>query len=661
MSISGPWEDRPSKKVSRATDLNPDKTSFQEVENGVFRFAPVAIRINDSGGKLSRRISHAVFGRPLATAEEHLQRVGKLQALPVLASDNMSSSAYATEELMRILVLAGAGALALAMPITIVIVAVLAVVVLSYSQVIRAYPLGGGSYAASRENLGTLPGLVAAASLIVDYLLTVAVSVAAGVAALTSASPELFVYRVPMGLLIIAILVIGNLRGIRESSLVFGIPTYFYIITLCSLVGYGLFRLAAGTIPPYQPPQDWLPSSVQPLGFLLILRAFSSGAVALTGVEAVSNGVRILKPPGARNANITLSWMAVIFGSLFLGISFLTSRIGIVPDPAEQNTVVSLLARILVGGGLYYILVQVATALILILAANTAFVDFPRLSSVLAVDRFFPNQFLYRGRRLALTTGIIAVGAIAGGFIVIFRGSVAAMIPLYTIGVFVAFTLSQAGMVIYWRNKKAGSWSIAMMLNGFGAVITGIVAIEAIAVKFTHGAWIIFLLIPVLVIMMLAIRRHYLSLGEQLHLEKPSPLPSVIQPSIVVVPVADLNKAVLPALAYARSLSSDIRALHVTDNLQKTERLRSKWKEWAQDISLVIIESPYRDWTRPLLHYLQSLSQQAHNAPITVVVPEFVPSHWWQHILHGQSALRLKMALLSRPNVVVVDIPYQLE
>lgn len=652
----------PPNRPSWPTSFNPDTTAFQDIGRGILRVTAVGARAGIEGtvGKGYRLLHDTLFGPPLATAEEPHQRVGKLQALPILASDNISSSAYATEEMTRILVFAGAGALTLTVPLTITLVGVLAVVVFSYSQVIRAYPLGGGSYAASKENLGTFPSLVAAAALLVEYVLTIAVSVAAGVAALTSFAPQLFEYRVPLALLIIAVLVIGNLRGIRESGRIFSIPTYLYIVALASLIAYGIFRLATGTMPEYQAPKEWLPRSVEPFAFLLILRAFSSGAVALTGVEAVSNGVRILRPPESRNANITLMWMAIIFGSIFLGISFLSSKIGLVPDPKEQETIISQLVRLVAGGGWYLFVIQGATALLLVLAANTAFVAFPRLSSVLASDRFFPNQFLYRGGRLALSTGIIGVGALAATFIIIFGGSVHALIPLYTVGVFVAFTLSQVGMVTYWRRVKGKWWRWAMLLNGLGGAVTAVVAIEAIVVKFTHGAWIVFLLIPLLVLMMLAIHRHYMRLGQQLRVDRLSPLPRVTQSHVVVVPVGDVNKAVLAALAYARGLSPDIRAVNVSDDLKGADHLREKWDEWAPDIPLIVIEAPYRYWTGPLLRYVESLSQQDQSTPVTVVVPEFVPSRWWEHLLHGQSALRLKMALLSRPNVVVVDIPYQL-
>lgn len=607
------------------------------------------------------RVSRALLGRPLATSEELQQQVGKAQALPVLASDNVSSSAYATEELARVLVLAGAGALALTMPLAIGLVAVLAVVVLSYSQVIRAYPSGGGSYAASKENLGSLAGLVAAASLLVDYVLTVAVSVSAGVAAITSAAPDLFDYRVPISLIIIAALVVGNLRGVREASTVFSVPTYVYILLLASLIIFGLFRLFTGTMPEYQAPAEWVPVETQLLTFVLILRAFSSGAVALTGVEAVSNGVPMLRRPQARNANITLAWMAVIFSTLFLGISFLSAEVGLIPDPREQTTLVSQLAVLVAGNGWYHLIIQAATALILILAANTAFVGFPRLGSVLAADRWFPNQFLFRGRRLALATGIVGVGVVAALLVVMFQASVASLIPLYTVGVFVAFTLSQAGMVRYWQRTKGRWWKTAMALNGVGAVVTGVVAVEAITVKFSHGAWVVLVTIPLLVLAMMAIRRHYLQLARQLALGSPlPPLATVTRPHTVVVPVADINKAVLAALAYARSLSPLVQAVHVTDEMEETTQLRQRWDEWAKDIPLFILEAPYRDWTGPLLRYVEALSQEDQTGPVTVVVPEFVPSRWWEFLLHSQSAFRLKMALLSRPNVVVVDIPYHL-
>ncbi len=602
-----------------------------------------------------------MFGQPLATSEEPLQRVPKGKALPILASDNISSSAYATEAMTRILAVAGVGALSLTLPITFSLIAILIIVVLSYSQVIRAYPTGGGSYAAAQENLGTIPGLIAAASLLIDYVLTIAVSIAAGVEALTSVAPQLYPFRVQIDLLVILVLVMTHLRGIRETGTIFSIPTYCYALSLLGLLAYGLFRLVTGTLPTYVPPPGWVPTVIEPLGFLLVLRAFSSGAAGLTGVEAVSNGMRIVKPPEVRNATIILFWMGGLFSILFLGISFLSSRIGLVPDPREQETLISQLAQLLAGPGWLHLLIQVATASILLLAANTALVDFPRLSAVLAGDRFFPNQFLHRGDRLALSTGIIGVGALAAVFTILFHGSVAALIPLYTIGVFVAFTLSQAGMVRYWRRQKGKQRLVSILLNGLGAIVTGVVAVEALTVKFTHGAWIVFVLIPLLVLMMLAINRHYKHLSQEIRLDTGEAFTDGRRSSIVFVPVADLTKPVAAALSYARNLGPDVRAVHVTDDSTSAARFRARWERWVKDTRLIIIEAPYRNWSEALLAYLDSFSKQNPGAPLTVVIPEFVPRHWWEYLLHSQSAFRLKMALISRPNVIVVDVPYQLK
>lgn len=371
--------------------------------------------------------------------------------------------------------------------------------------------------------------------------------------------------------------------------------------------------------------------------------------------------MRVLKAPESRNAQIVLLWMGLIFGGLFLGIGVISSHIGLVPDPSEEETVLSQLVRVIAGDGWFHFLIQITTALILLLAANTAFVDFPRLSSVLASDRYFPNQFLYKGHRLALSTGIIVVAVLAGGFIVVFNGSVSALIPLYTVGVFVAFTLSQTGMVKHWIKTRERGWRPGIVFNALGAIVTAVIAFEATVVKFTHGAWIVFLMIPLIVLVMLAIHRHYLRLSRQLSLEHLADLPKIPQSHTILVPVADINKAVITALAYARSLSPDVTAVHVTSDASEAERLRKRWDAWAQDIPLVIIESPYRNWTGPLLQYIDALSKQTKDAPLTVVVPEFVPKHWWEQLLHSQGAFRLKTALLVKEHVVVVDIPYHLE
>ncbi len=643
-----------------AAEINPSPTLFETIKGGVLRVTLLGELEEGGLGRAVGRIRHVLLGQPLASAEEPLQRLSKLKALPILASDNISSSAYATEEILRVLALAGAGALSFTMPVTLALLAVLAVVVLSYSQLIPAYSTGGGSYQAAWENLGKMPGLVAASSLLIDYVLTVAVSVAAGVAAVTSAFPALYDSRVLIGVLLITVLVAGNLRGIRESGTIFSIPTYMYLAGILGLLGYGAWRHFTGTLPAYTPPAGEASDTVKVLGLFLLLRAFSSGAVALTGVEAVSNGVRVFKPPVARNAVITLMWMGALFGLIFFGVSYLSTEIGIVPDSGEAETVLSQLTRVIAGHGAFYYFIQAVTALILVLAANTAFVDFPRLSAVLAEDRYMPNQFSRRGDRLALSTGIIVVGGLAALLVVVFRGSVSSLIPLYTVGVFVAFTLSQAGMVVYWRRVKSRGWRTAMVINGLGAAVTAVVATEAVIVKFTHGAWVVFLLVPLLVLLMIAINRHYMRLRDSLRLAPDTDFQAVTASQLVLLPVAGLNKAVAVALAYARSLSHDLRAVYVTDSPERAAKLEERWHEKIPDIPLIIIESPHRNWMGPLLKYIEATRAQHPSAPITIVIPEFVARHWWEHFLHSQSALRLRMALLQKRNVVVVEIPYQL-
>jgi amino acid transporter len=603
-----------------------------------------------------------LFGAPIATRREIHERLSKVKGLAIFASDNISSSAYATEEIMRVLVLAGAGALVLSMPLSIAIAVVLMIVTISYQQTIRAYPQGGGSYIVSRDNLGDLPGLIAAAALLTDYILTVAVSISAGVAALTSPFPGLLDLRVPIAIFAIVLLTSGNLRGIRESGTIFAAPTYVYIISILGLIGYGIYRWATNSLPTYTPPADWIPQAAAPLGVILVLRAFASGAVALTGVEAVANGVPAFKPPESRNARITLVSMAAIFGTLFLGISFLSSRIGLVPDPHEAETLLSQLTRLLVGSGGIYFLIQCATALILLLAANTAFADFPRLNSILARDGFLPHQFAFRDARLAFSTGIIVLAVVAGMLVIAFGGSVAALIPLYTVGVFLAFTLSQVGMVVHWWQRRERGWRLSMTVNGLGAIATAVVALEAAIVKFSHGAWSVLVLIPLLVIVMRAIHGHYREVESELALADP-PLPraSSTRSKIVVVPIAGLNKAVMRTLEYARTLGTNVTAVHMTDNLDTANHLRDEWERFSIDIPLVIIESPYRAFTGPLLTYIDSIERKNPQAQVTVVLAEFVPKHWWHHLLHNQTALRLKAALLFRPNTVVTDIPYHLE
>ncbi|HEX2032782.1 MAG TPA: APC family permease [Chloroflexota bacterium] len=630
-------------------------------------------------GRAWRVLKWLLVGAPIRSAQEVHERLTRVKALAVFGSDNISSSAYATEEIMRVLLLAGAGALALTMPLTVAIVVLLAIVVASYQQTIRAYPSGGGSYIVASGNLGTVPGLIAGAALLIDYVLTVAVSTSAGVAAVTSAFPPLYPQRVVLCVVAIAVLTMGNLRGIRESGTLFAAPLYLYLVAMLGLLAFGLFRWLTGTLPTFAAPAAELHGTGQALGLFLLLRAFSSGAVALTGVEAVSNGIPAFKPPESRNARIVLIWMGTLFAAIFLGMSFLAGQVGLVPDPTEEQTVVSQLTRTLVGSGWYYYLVQLATTVLLILAANTSFADFPRLASIMARDRFLPRQFTFRGDRLAFSNGIVVLATVAGVLVVSFQGSVTALIPLYTVGVFVAFTLSQAGMVRHhWRRREPG-WQHALIVNALGALATFVVAVVVGVTKFALGAWMVLVLIPLLVLLLLAIRRHYRNAEDQLVVTaadlrtRPELDPSRLQ-HVLVIPVADLNLAAAHAVAYARSLTGEVDhsggaghtrvvAVHVTDDVAAGEALKARWDRAGLGVELVVLESPYRALVEPLLQYVDALERQHPDGTVTVTVllPEYIPAHWWEHLLHTQTALRLKGALLFRPRTAVASVPYHLQ
>ena len=615
-------------------------------------------------GRIADGLRRALFGSRIATEREIHERIGVFKGLAVFASDNISSSAYATEEIMRVLVLAGTSWLTLTIPITIVIVAVLAIVVASYQQTIRAYPNGGGSYIVASDNLGQAAGLTAAAALLTDYVLTVSVSIAAGVAALTSIFPQLYEPRVLFGVLFVALLCVGNLRGIRESATLFSIPTYVYLVAIFGLLGYGMFRYATGDLPEYVPPEAWRASEgIEALSVILILRAFASGSVALTGTEAVSNGVPAFRPPEPRHAQIVLILMGASFGSIFLGMSFLSGQVGILPDPSEQQTVVSQLTALLVGDGTpFHYLVQISTALLLVLAANTAFADFPRLSSILAKDGFLPRQFAYRGDRLAFSIGIVVLSALSALLIVAFEGSVTNLIPLYTIGVFVAFTLSQSGMVRHWWKLRGHEprWRTSIAFNGLGAVATAIVAVVVGVAKFALGAWMILVLIPVLIAVMWGIHVHYRNVRDALTLGRPdTPLPTVAPR--VIVPVSRLDRAALRALALGHALSPEALAVHVSDSSEDAADMRHRWERWGGPVPLAIVESPYRVLISPLLAYVDALDRQRPGRPTIVVLSEFVPRHIWEYPLHNQAALRLKLRLFFRRHTVVVDVPYHMD
>jgi amino acid transporter len=608
-----------------------------------------------------RQIRRFLIGQPISSEREEHERLTKVKALAVFSSDNISSSAYGPEEIMRVLALAGAGALALALPLAGLIIAMLAIVTISYRQTIKAYPKGASSYIVASDNLGDRIGVIAASSLLIGYVVTVAVSVSAGVAAMTSILPELYPHRVIVSVGAVTLLTLGNLRGIRESGTIFMAPTYLYVATMLGVVAFGIGRQVFGDLPNYEPPAGWLAAEGGgALSLFLVLRAFSQGAVALTGVEAVSDGVPAFKPPEWRNARITLTWAATIFAVLFLGIAYLVTVIGIVPDPSERQTVLSQLVRILTGGGPMLILAQVATALLLVLAANTSFADFPRLSSFLARDGFMPRQFGFRGERLAFTTGIVALSAMAIVLILIFRSSVAGLIPLYTLGVFVAFTLSQTGMAVRWWRRREHGWRLGLAVNGVGALTTGVVAVIVGSSNFLQGSWMVILLVPLLVALLLGIRAHYRRVDAGLGLERIPEGKEVAAEPIVIVPIGRLDRAARQAIAFANSISPNATAVHVTNDPKEAAEMRERWPDWAGTTELVVVESPYRALIGPLLRYMDALQAQDPKRPIVVVLSEFVPRHWWEQLLHNQTSLRLKLRLFGRRNTIVADVPYHL-
>ena len=611
---------------------------------------------------LLNRAKRLVIGTPLTTAMSIHERISKVKALAVFSSDAISSSAYATEEILLVLLLAGVAAATspTMLWITGAIVLLLAIVATSYRQTIFAYPHGGGSYIVTRDNLGDVPALVAASSLLTDYVLTVAVSISAGVAAITSAAPDLVPFRVEMALAFIVFMVVVNLRGVRESATIFMLPTYLFIGSMLLVFGVATFKyFALGELP--QAEAEIVPA-VEGMSLFLVLRAFASGCAALTGTEAISDGVPAFKEPQAKNAATTLLWMAIILGVLFTGIGVLAHAYQILPNENGNPTVISEVVRLTLGTNVLFYLVQAFTTLILVLAANTAFSDFPRLSFFLARDSFLPHQFSFRGDRLSFSTGIVVLGALATILVIAFGAETSALIPLYAVGVFISFTCSQSSMVRRWWTRREPGWQRSMVINGVGAATTGLVAVIIAATKFSHGAWMILIIIPIIIATLYAIHRHYAAVSQELVLDpQHDTLEMVDTKPLVIVPLPNLHLGVVPALSFARAISNNVTAVHVTDDLEEAERLRQRWEEWGQKIPLIIIEQPYRSLLPPLLAYIGARRENEPNRLVTVVLPEFVPKHWWEWILHNQTALRLKAALFFQPNVVVADVPYHLK
>jgi len=604
-------------------------------------------------------VKRAIVGAPIPSHRAHHERFSKTTGLAVLSSDALSSVAYATEEILRVLALGGVAALSAVTPIGAVIAALLAIVAFSYRQTIHEYPNGGGAYIVARENIGKSASLIAAASLLIDYVLTVAVSIAAGVAAITSAAPSWHLDPVDVSLALVVLLMLGNLRGVRESGRLFAVPTYFFIAAVLAMIGVGAWRYLTGALPPLAPPADPLPLGAGGLGALslfTILTAFSNGCTAMTGVEAVSNGVPAFQPPESRNASATLIAMATISITMFMGITLLAHAYGVVP--AATETVISQIARGTFGGSTVpYYAVQAATMLILVLAANTAYADFPRLASIVARDGFLPRQFTNQGDRLAFSNGIVILSALAAVLLFAFGGDTHALIPLYMIGVFVSFTLSQWGMVRHWMRLRPAGWRSSAVINGVGAIVTAIVLVIVAVTKAFEGAWIVLVMIPMLVALFSATKRHYTSVASELTLRNWEP--KSIGHHTVIVPIGGLQVAVVRALTYARSISSDVRAAYVETDAAVTASLREQWPRWGDGIELVVLPSPERSLLEPLLDYIEE-TRDSNRGWVTVVLPEFVPRHLWQHIFHNQHALLLKGALLFKPHIVVTSVPFHL-
>ncbi len=619
-----------------------------------------------------------LIGHPLPSADAPHEAVGKAVGLAIFAGDALSSVAYAPQETLVMLAAGGTAAFSYAFPIALTVTILLAIVTISYQQTIHAYPGGGGAYTVARDNLGELQAQTAGASLLIDYILLAAVAVSSAAAQIVSAYPALFSHRVTLAIGMIVIITIANLRGVRESGVAFAIPTYFFLATTFLLVIVGFVRYFTGTLGTVvDPPVMEIVGVAQPITLFLILRAFANGTTALTGIEAVSNGVTAFKEPRTDNAAITLIWMASILGVLFLGITFLLGVIGAIPS--EEETVISQLARTVFGGrGILYLSTVAGTTIILVLATNTAFAGFPRLVAIIAADGFLPRQFTYRGSRLVFSRGIIALGAIASLLVFFFQASVTALIPLWAIGVFLSFTLSQLGMALRWWKighiepgkeiRERGStlrympnWQLKLVANGFGAVCTAIVTIIFAVAKFRDGAWIIVLLVPAMVAGFFAIHRHYLQVAHDLSLERYG-VPPRAQRHRVIMPISGIHRGTLEALDYARSLSPDVTAVHVSIDPEQAEAMRFKWAQWGGETRLCIIDSPYRTFLEPFLEYVDGIySMRQDNERITILVPQFVPEHWWHNLLHTQTALWLRFALLFKKGIVISEVPYQVD
>lgn len=606
-----------------------------------------------------------LIGSPLPTRMLHGERLDKVRALAALSPDALSSIAYANQEIYLGLIVAGTSALSLSLPIAVAITLLLAVLTLSYSQTIEAYPTGGGSYTVASENLGRMPGLVAAAALLIDYVLTAAVSLTAGVAALASAFPALWPHRVVLALVLLGVITLANLRGLREAGTLISVPVYAFLASYLFMLAYGLVRAAIEGPGAVAEAQMIAAETAHPITLFLILHTFSSGCTALTGVEAISNGVTVFKAPETKHARQTMYIMATLMAVLLLGSIGLTQHFHI--TTTEEETILSALARHIFGGGFLYYLIQFTTLAILVVAANTSFVDFPRVASLIAKDGYLPRPLNNLGDRLVFSNGILLLAGCVAVLILLFGGDSHALIPLFAVGVFLAFTLSQAGMVMHWIRQRGKGWQLKALINGIGAVTTAITFIVVAVSKFLEGAWIVGVLVPVLVYIFIQIHDHYKEIVPQLSLKRATFPPRELPPPRVVIPVSGLHRGTLAAVQFARSISQDVTAVYVELDPDKTEEVKETWQSWCEDIPIVVVPSPYRSLLGPLMEYLEQSDKEHDDGQHTVLVlPEFIPATWWENFLHNQTAWMIKLAVLYQRRFhglgrVVVEVPFYLE
>jgi amino acid transporter len=607
------------------------------------------------------RIRYLLIGSPLPTQQLSDKKLNKIRALAAFSPDALSSIAYANQEIYLGLVVAGSAGLLLAWPIGIAIIGVLTIVAISYYQTIHGYPSGGGSYIVARSNLGTLLGLVAAAALMIDYVLTAAVSLTAGVEAIASAFPILWSHRIVVALFLLLIITLINMRGLRETGTLMSIPVYLFLFTYLPMLVYGLVRLAIdgpGSI------ASTTPLATRPLTAILVLHAFSAGCTALTGIEAISNGVPAFRPPASKNAGQTLIVMAILMGILFLGSIGLTHAFAVVAG--SQETILSALARRVLGNGLSYVLIQTTTMLILTFAANTSFAGFPNMTAILAKDGFLPRQLTSLGDRLVYTNGILALAGATGLLILVFQGASHSLVPLFAVGAFLAFTLSQSGMVVHWWRERGKSWWLKGVANGFGALATALTLLVIAVSKFREGAWITVLVIPSMVVIFLKIRDHYKEVARELSLRGLPPSLKPHPPSRVVIPISGVHRGTVDAVAFAQSISKNITGVYVELEPGASKHVRETWERWFPEVPLVIVSSPYRSVIGPIMDFLDENDRQHNDGQLaTVVLPEFIPARWWEGILHNQTAWLLKAAMLYRRRQhgytrAIIDIPYHL-